>query len=290
MKNEYRNAVTKWFDGLNRGDLDGLLALFGANPSIKNAAFPLDSADGAPRQLLEGFFSRTSARHFQVTGYAESGDLVFASWIGLVTFTGPVGDVNLPAPLPVCLTGVEEFHFRDGLINHLGITHETTTLAVLAKRQALSGPLPDSVDLDRAVRCYFQAEEDGDVEGIVSLFDADAVIRNAAQPMVFGKDGARKFATDFRDRTEFRKFSVLATAQQGSKMFASWRGHLRFKAGVAFGPVHSAEPFEIELSGVCEFDFTPRGTIHSLLIAHETTTVMQRAMEHAAGKEAALAY
>jgi len=284
---KYRNEVMKWFYGLNRGDLDGLLALFGENPSIKNAAFPLDRGNEAPRRLLESFFSRTSARHFQITGYAENGDLVFASWIGLVTFTGPVGGVVLPAPLPVCLTGVEEFHFRDGLIDHLAIVHETSSLPVQAKRQELSGPVPDSVDLDRAVRDYFRAEEDGDVEGIVSMFDADAVIRNAAQPVVFGKEGARKIATDFRDRTEFREFKVVATARQGSKTFASWRGHLRFKAGVAFGPVRTAEPFEVELSGVCEFDFTPRGTIHSLLIAHETTTVMQMAMEHAAGIEPA---
>ena len=283
MNNEYKTVVTKWFDGLNRTDLEGLLALFTDDPSIKNAAFPLDQGSAAPRRLLESFFSRTSARHFQMTGYAESGDRAFASWIGLLTFTGSVAGTDLSAPLPICLSGVEEFQFRDGLIDHLGIVHETTTLGVQARRQAALGKTPESVDLDSAVRDYFRAEEDGDVEAIVALFDSEAVIRNAAQPPVFGQEGARKFASDFRDRTEFRKFSIAATARQGSKVFASWRAQLCFKAGVAFGPaVRTAEPFEIELSGVCEFDFTERGNIHNLLVAHETTTTMQMALKHQA--------
>ena len=282
MNNEYKNVVTKWFDGLNCSDLEGLLSLFTDNPTIKNAAFPLDRGSEAPSRLLASFFSRTSARHFQMTGYAESGDLAFASWIGLLTFTGQAGGTPLSAPLPVCLTGVEEFRFCDGLIDYLGIVHETTTLGVQARRQAVSGKVPDSVSLDRAVRDYFRAEEAGDVEAIVSMFDADAVIRNAAQPPVFGKEGARKFATDFRDRTEFRKFSVVATARQGSKIFASWLGHMRFKAGVAFGPVHTAHGFEVEVSGICDFDFTEGGTIHSVTIAHETTTTMQMALKNQA--------
>ncbi|MGB0064868.1 MAG: nuclear transport factor 2 family protein [Terracidiphilus sp.] len=278
--------MTEWFDGLNRGDLDGLLALFTDSPTIKNAAFPPDHGEQAPRRLLESFFSRTSSRHFQMTGYAENGDVAFASWIGLLTFAGQVGGTPFLGSLPVCLTGVEEFHFRDRLIDHLDIVHETTTIAVQARRQGISGRVSESVDLDRAVRDYFRAEEVGDVEAIVSMFDADAVIRNAAQPPVFGKEGARKFVSDFRDRTEFRKFSIASIARQGSKIFASWRGHLRFKAGVVFGPgVCTAEPFEIELSGVCEFDFTEGGAIHSLLIAHETTTATQMAMKHTAGIE-----
>ena len=283
MNNAYKNLVTKWFDGLNNGDIEGLLQLFAGSPTIKNAAFPLDRGAEAPRRLLESFFSRTSARHFQMTGYAESGDLAFASWIGMLTFVGPVGGAGLSAPLPVCLTGVDEFYFRDGLIEHLGIVHETTTLAVQAKRQALSGQVPETMDLDGAVRTYFRAEEAGDVEAITAMFDADAVIRNAAQPPVFGKEGARRFASDFRERTEFRKFSVVATARQGSKIFASWLGHMRFKAGVTFGPtVRTREPFEVELSGVCEFDFTSTGTIHSLTVAHETTSTMLMALKHAA--------
>ena len=284
MNNKYRNVVTKWFDGLNRSDLEGLLVLFTDNPSIRNAAFPLDQGKEAPRRLLESFFGRTSARHFQMTGYSESGDLAFTSWIGLLTFTGPVGDLNLSVPLSICLSGVEEFHFRNGQIDYLGIVHETTTLGVQARRRTLSGSVPDSVDLDRTVRDYFRAEEVGDVEAIVSMFDVNAVIRNAAQPPAFGKDGARRFASDFRDRTEFRKFSIATTAREGAKIFASWRGHLRFKAGIAFGPdVRTVEPFEVELSGVCEFDFTQRGAIHTLLIAHETTTVMQMAIKHSTG-------
>jgi limonene-1,2-epoxide hydrolase len=290
MNNEYKDAVTNWFDGLNRGDLGCLTQLFAENPTIKNAAFPLDRGAEAPRRLLENFFSRTCARHFQMTGYAESGDLVFASWIGLLTFVGQVGNIALSAPLPVCLAGVDEFHFRDGLIDHLGIIHETTTLAVQAQRQALLGELPDSMDLDRVVRNYFKAEEAGDVEAITAMFDAGAAIRNAAQPVVFGKEGARKFASDFRDRTEFRKFSVVATARQGSRIFASWLGHLRFKAGIAFGPhIHTAQAFEVDLSGVCDFDFTPEGTIRSLSISHETTTTMQMALRHVAANYPAMA-
>jgi hypothetical protein len=138
MKTATLHLVQTWFDGLNRGDLDSLLELFGPVPRIRNAANPPSEGPDAARRLLEEFFDRTSARKFDVLDCAEGDGQVFASWSGELTFRPGIriADVTLQHEVRVRLRGAERFRLDDaGRIIELDIVHETTS-PVLAARQA----------------------------------------------------------------------------------------------------------------------------------------------------------
>lgn len=141
MRENTKLLVARWFDGLNNSDLGGLLSLFGTTPKIRNAANPpLEGAD-APRQLLEDFFERTSARLFTVIDMAENGRQVFAYWTGELTFAPGVmvAGVCLTRPLKIQLRGVERFQLdENNRIAELDITHETTSVALAARAAATS--------------------------------------------------------------------------------------------------------------------------------------------------------
>jgi hypothetical protein len=136
--------VKRWFDGLNSGNLSELLPLFGPSPRIRNAANPPLEGPDAPRHLLEEFFRRTTARHFQLIDMAEDDGHVFACWLGTLTFAAgiSIGDILLPEPLTVTLRGVERFQLEAGRIVQMDIVHETTTvyqaaLAASTKRKGV---------------------------------------------------------------------------------------------------------------------------------------------------------
>ena len=129
------------------------------------------------------------------------------------------------------------------------------------------------------VEKYFAAEERGDIDSVVDLCAPDVVIRNAAQPAVFGKDGARKFVSDFKARTERRNFEILAFAQNEDVCFAWWNAKLTFKPGVSFGPVTTKRSFTLNLQGVCRFKVDGIGKFKELDVFHETTSGLLAAQE-----------
>lgn len=137
------------------------------------------------------------------------------------------------------------------------------------------------MDFNKLVSDYFAAEEQGDVEAVVALCSDDVVIRNAAQPPVYGKEGARKFASDFKARTDERRFKVLTVAINDDVCFAWWDGEITFKEGVAFGTVMSKRAFKVNLQGVCRFKVDAFGDIKELDVVHETSTPVLRARETA---------
>lgn len=126
---------------------------------------------------------------------------------------------------------------------------------------------------------YFRAEEAGEIEAVVDLCDENVVVRNAANPPQTGKEGAREYVTSFKNRTDERRFQVLAMAQNGNISFAWWEARLTFKAEIAFGPITTKRPFSVTLQGVCRFVFTPEDLIKELDVFHETTTAFKLAME-----------
>lgn len=141
MKKQTQEFVRAWFDGLNRGDMDGLLTLFGSSPRIRNAANPPVQGPNAPHQLLDEFFTRTSARHFELIDAAEADALVFVSWLGQLTFRKGVriADVLLPDEMTVELRGCDRFKLdQEGRIEELDIVHETSSVPAAARR--LAGP------------------------------------------------------------------------------------------------------------------------------------------------------
>lgn len=281
MKNETRKLIERWFDGLNRSDLPALLALFSPLPKIRNAANPPVEGPDAARTLLEEFFQRTCARRFELIDAAETDNQVFVAWKGELTFPSGtrIGDVTLAVPLTVPLRGADRFRIdRDGQIVELDIVHETSSILQAARAAASQS---HSYDPTEIIEKYFTAEEAGDVETVVSLCDESVIIRNAAQAPLNGRDGARKFASDFKARTNRRNFTLLATAHSDGTAFAWWEGNITFKEAVAFGPVVTKRPFDITLRGVCRFKFTPSGRILELDVFHETSTPFLKAKEAA---------
>jgi ketosteroid isomerase-like protein len=132
------------------------------------------------------------------------------------------------------------------------------------------------------VEQYFDAEERGDVEGVVDLCDDGAIVRNAAQPPQHGKTGVREYVSLFKSRTERRTFRLLAIAEEGSVVYAWWDADLVFKAGISFGPVVTNRPFQTRLQGVCRFKFAPSGLVEELDVVHETSSVARIASQNAA--------
>ena len=133
---------------------------------------------------------------------------------------------------------------------------------------------------------YFSAEERGDVEAVAAMCDEGVTIRNAAQPPQHGKDGAREYVSTFKDRTDERKFRVLAIAQDGDTVFAWWDASLTFKAGIAFGPIVTKRPFTVQLQGVCRFKMSASGRFDEIDVFHETTSPVHLAQEAATTVEA----
>ncbi len=105
------------------------------------------------------------------------------------------------------------------------------------------------------IASYFEAEERGDVEAIVALCSEDVVVRNAANPPQIGKDGARAYASGFRDRTIRRRFEVLGVAERGAVAYARWKAALTFRSGLTFGSMTTSRNFDVNLEGICRFSF-----------------------------------
>jgi ketosteroid isomerase-like protein len=135
------------------------------------------------------------------------------------------------------------------------------------------------MEFSNLIQRYFEAEEHGDIDSVVDLCAPDVVIRNAAQPAVFGKEGARRFASDFKERTDRRAFEILAVAENGDVGFAWWDAKLVFKAGIPFGPVTTKRPFTLALQGVCRFKIDGNGRFKELDVFHETTSGLLAAQE-----------
>jgi len=286
MTSNLESFLSRWFDGLNRGDLDGLLSLFSpAGSRIRNAARPPLEGPDAARKLLEDFFSRSCSRRFQLLDWAQVEDVVFASWTGSLTFAPgvDVGHVRLSRPLTVRLRGTDRFRLdSDGKIVECDIFHETTS-PLLAARNAEQAPegrrFVTEGDLRDLAFRYFKAEEEGDVDVVVRMCDPRVVVRNAAQTPETGLDGVRRYVSDFQARTSARRFTVRSVAVRGDVIFAHWDALLTFRAGVKFGPVSTRRPFSLEISGACRFVVNEEGKLLEIDVHHETTTVLRLARE-----------
>jgi ketosteroid isomerase-like protein len=219
--------MRQWFDGLNCGDSATLLPLFSPECRIHNAANPPDETPGAAERLLTDLFRRTEARSFSLVDVAVAGRSIHACWTGILVFRRGVtiAGVTLPAQMPVLLSGVDVFEIDDSnRIARLFITHETTS--VVAAARALAAATSATLPVESLVCRYFQAEEVGDTDAIVEMCDDRVVILNAAQPPVYGHEGARQFAEDFRNRTEERHFEIRSLAVNGYTAFAEFLGRL----------------------------------------------------------------
>jgi hypothetical protein len=136
MTQRCKTIISDWFEGLEKSNLERLVKLFSPHPRICNAANPPAEGRDVARQLLTDFFTRTSARRFNVRHAAEGDGHVFAAWDGELTFRPGVrvADVTLRSPLTIQLRGVERFQLDgNGLIEQVDIIHETTTLPRAAR-------------------------------------------------------------------------------------------------------------------------------------------------------------
>jgi ketosteroid isomerase-like protein len=139
MQMKHADLVTRWFDGLNRGDLPGLLGLFADTVTIQNAANPTIEGPHAAKQLLEDFFQRTASRRFELIDMAEQGDEVFAGWTGVLLFRrgASVAGRVLRDNVEVELRGADWFKLNAaGRISELLIAHETTSVMLAVSKAA----------------------------------------------------------------------------------------------------------------------------------------------------------
>jgi len=276
MKKETLKMVQSWFNGLNESNLESLLILFSNDSTIKNAANPVLSGVDAPRKLLETFFERTSKRFIYPMEITQNGNEVFAHWRGYYTFKSgiQIADITLDRDVTVPLRGVERFILdSDGKISHLDIVHETLSPLIYAKLSKEKKDFVSEIMAKEVIEQYFELEEIGDVEGVVNLCDELVLVVNAANPIQFGKEGARQYVQTFKNRTEHRLFKIGEISIFEDTAMVWWDAEVRFKSGIAFGQIISNSEFDALLSGVCRFRFSREGKITELDVFHETTSV-----------------
>jgi hypothetical protein len=284
MKKQSLELINRWFTGLNQTNLNDLLILFAKNPIIKNAANSEISGEKAAQQLLEGFFSRTESRHFELLDAAETENEIFAFWIGEYVFRPGVqiADVVLEESMTVKIKGVERFCINEEFrIVRCDIMHETTSIVIAAKnsKAKIEQSKKREFNPTGVVHRYFEAEEIGDVEAVVSLCAPNVKVINAANPPQYGFEGVRQYVQVFKERTSQRKFIIGKIATNKNVTFAFWNAVITFNAGVTFGAITTLKSFTVELQGVCRFVFDEDGKIEQLFVFHETTTALLKAVE-----------
>jgi len=86
----------------------------------------------------------------------------------------------------------------------------------------------------RFVEALSRLEEDGDVEGMVDLFSDDAQVSNVASQRVFsGKEGARKFWSEYKGTLRRVKSSFRNMIEAGDKVALEWESHGTAQNGAA---------------------------------------------------------
>jgi ketosteroid isomerase-like protein len=75
----------------------------------------------------------------------------------------------------------------------------------------------------RFVDALLKLEEQGDLEGLVSLFSDDAQVSNAASSRVFsGQDGARQFWTEYKGTLGQVKSTFRNMIEAGDRVALEW--------------------------------------------------------------------
>lgn len=131
-------------------------------------------------------------------------------------------------------------------------------------------------------RKYFEAQNKSNSDEVLALFAEDATVYNVNFPPFHGKDGVKAFCQGLYDRTAYRQFQLINSAEAGDVVFAEWQVKMAYRQGAKIGNLELAEPFDIQLRGVNKFEFLPNSDkIQILRIYHETSSVPQKAQQFA---------
>ncbi|MCE9668313.1 nuclear transport factor 2 family protein [Myxococcus stipitatus] len=86
----------------------------------------------------------------------------------------------------------------------------------------------------RFVEALSRLEEEGDVEAMVALFSDDAQVSNVASQRVFsGKEGARKFWSEYKGTLRRVKSSFRNMIEAGDKVALEWESQGTAQNGAA---------------------------------------------------------
>ncbi|WP_323383231.1 nuclear transport factor 2 family protein [Myxococcus dinghuensis] len=86
----------------------------------------------------------------------------------------------------------------------------------------------------RFVDALSRLEEDGDVEGMVALFSDDAQVSNVASSRNFsGKDGARRFWSEYKSTLRQVKSVFRNQIEAGERVALEWESHGTAQNGAA---------------------------------------------------------
>jgi limonene-1,2-epoxide hydrolase len=134
--------VNTYFIAQNQSDADGVVNLFAEGAEVYNVNFPKFAGKEGIRAFCENLYARTSARNFQIVSIAQGeGNVIMAHWEVTMSFRpgAKVGSFELARGFDVSLQGINKFMFDDsGRIHELRVFHETSTVAQLAKENAIS--------------------------------------------------------------------------------------------------------------------------------------------------------
>jgi|CXWL01.1.fsa_nt_gi ketosteroid isomerase-like protein len=132
---------------------------------------------------------------------------------------------------------------------------------------------------------WFESLNRGDINKLLPLFGNNCRIKNAAHPVIEGKNAPKQLLSDFFARTESREFRLIDCAENGDEVFASWEGIIVFKKGLSIAGLQSLiAPLPVRYRGVERFKFDQAGFIEELEIVHETTSVPRLAALQLAGQ------
>lgn len=130
-----------YFTAQNQSDADAVVKLFDEGAEVYNVNFPKFAGKEEIRSFCENLYARTSARNFQIISIAQEGNAIMAHWEVTMSFRpgAKLGPFELARGFDVSLQGINKFIFDDsGLIRELRVFHETSTVAQLAKENAIS--------------------------------------------------------------------------------------------------------------------------------------------------------
>jgi limonene-1,2-epoxide hydrolase len=136
------DRVKTYFVAQNNSDAEAAIALFTDEAEVYNVNFPKFAGKDGIRAFCENLYARTSARNFQIVSVAQGdGNAIMAHWEATMSFRpgAKLGPFELARGFDVSLQGINKFVFDEsGSICELRIFHETTTVAQLAKENAIS--------------------------------------------------------------------------------------------------------------------------------------------------------
>ena len=133
-----------------------------------------------------------------------------------------------------------------------------------------------------AVKRYFKARAESDLNILLELFTEDVQIHNVNFPVYKGVKGIQEYNKSFQERISHAEFDILIMLEKDNLVLTEWEARLTYRKGAQVAGVVVGKSFNFSLKGMSRFDFVGE-KIKCLRIYHETTTAVNLARANAKG-------